>query len=334
MTAKRVCGNNSSHVETETVNATSKVTKEATTTAAGEKVWTSAAFQNEAFKVQTKTVQIPAKKPQNPTYGAPAWNWSGYNSATATFKSTNGGGTKNVKASITAKVSGGKAVYTATAKGPDGKTYTSTRTRTYSGILIAQTTATGSNQFTFSWTRVTGADGYDIFMAKCDGGGVKYSVQKAQTINGSGTLSWTTPSNLKVSGTGINAGTAYKAYVKAYVLVNGTHVYINTSPLIHAFASGVSGKYCNTKSVKIKSKKNVKIKKGKTSKIKASATKLKSKKKLISKSHEPHIRYMSSNPGIATVTSKGKIKGVSAGTCYIYVYTVNGAYKTVKVTVK
>ena len=104
--------------------------------------------------------------------------------------------------------------------------------------------------------------------------------------------------------------------------------------MIHAFASGVSGKYCNTKGVKLSSKSKVSIKKGKTSKIKASATKLKKNKTLIPKDHAAHIRYMSSNTKIATVSAKGVIKGKAKGTCYIYVYTVNGAYKTVKVTVK
>ena len=334
VTAKRVCGNDAGHVETEIVNATSKVTKEATTTAAGEEVWTSDAFENEAFAVQTKTVEIPAKKPNDPTYGEPAWNWNGYDSATATFKSTNGGETQTVKASVTAKVSTGKAVYTATAKGPDGKAYTSTRTRTYSGVLVSQAAAKGSKQFTIKWTQVKGADGYDIFMAKCDGGGVKYKMEKIKTLSGSSAVSWTTPSNLKVSGAKLKAKTAYKANVKAYVLVNGKHVYINTSPMIHAFASGVSGKYCNTKGVKLSSKSKVSIKKGKTSKIKASATKLKKNKTLIPKDHAAHIRYMSSNTKIATVSAKGVIKGKAKGTCYIYVYTVNGAYKTVKVTVK
>ena len=61
VTAKRVCAENTSHVETETVAVTCKVTKEATTKATGTAVYT-ATFQNPAFKIQKKTVTI-AKYP-------------------------------------------------------------------------------------------------------------------------------------------------------------------------------------------------------------------------------------------------------------------------------
>ena len=59
VTAKRTCANDSTHVETETANAT-LVTVNATCTEAGSKTWTSAAFANEAFTVQTKTEAIEA----------------------------------------------------------------------------------------------------------------------------------------------------------------------------------------------------------------------------------------------------------------------------------
>ena len=58
-TAKRVCANNASHIETETVNVTSAITKEATCTETGTKVYT-ATFKNGAFAKQTNTVTIPA----------------------------------------------------------------------------------------------------------------------------------------------------------------------------------------------------------------------------------------------------------------------------------
>ena len=39
------------------------------------------------------------------------------------------------------------------------------------------------------------------------------------------------------------------------------------------------------------------------------------------------------NTSIATVSSKGVIKGKKKGTCYVYVYAQNGVYKKIKVTV-
>ena len=56
VTAKRVCANNSSHVETETANTTSQVTTAATCTAKGKTTYT-ATFTNSAFATQTKTVE-------------------------------------------------------------------------------------------------------------------------------------------------------------------------------------------------------------------------------------------------------------------------------------
>ena len=75
-------------------------------------------------------------------------------------------------------------------------------------------------------------------------------------------------------------------------------------------------------------------KKGKTSQIKAAIVKDSKNKKLLSKTHGPSLSYYSTNTKIATVTSKGKIKGMSKGTCYIYVTALNGVNTRVKVTVK
>ena len=46
------------------------------------------------------------------------------------------------------------------------------------------------------------------------------------------------------------------------------------------------------------------------------------------------MRYESTNTKVATVSSKGVIKGVKKGTCYVYAYAQNGIAKKIKVTVK
>ena len=72
-TAKRVCRHESSHVEEETVKATSEVTTSATCTTIGETTYT-AVFRNEAFATQTRTVEnIPAKGHE---WGTVSYTWS------------------------------------------------------------------------------------------------------------------------------------------------------------------------------------------------------------------------------------------------------------------
>ena len=63
VTAKRVCSHDSSHMETETVNTTSVVSLQPTTTQMGQTTYT-ATFTNSAFVTQTKTVEnIPVVTP-------------------------------------------------------------------------------------------------------------------------------------------------------------------------------------------------------------------------------------------------------------------------------
>ncbi|MBR2776363.1 MAG: hypothetical protein IKD75_04505, partial [Prevotella sp.] len=78
VTATRVCANDTSHVETETVETTSAVTTPATCEEAGVETFTSAAFENEAFAVQTKEVEISAT---GHAYGAATYVWAEDNSS-------------------------------------------------------------------------------------------------------------------------------------------------------------------------------------------------------------------------------------------------------------
>ena len=58
VTATRVCKNNEEHTETETVNTSFEIKKKASAEAAGAIEYTSAAFVNEAFSVQSKTIEL------------------------------------------------------------------------------------------------------------------------------------------------------------------------------------------------------------------------------------------------------------------------------------
>ena len=69
VTARRICLRDGSHTETETVKTTFTATKPATYTEKGEGIYTSVPFANQAFSVQTKTVEtetiLEAMKPED-----------------------------------------------------------------------------------------------------------------------------------------------------------------------------------------------------------------------------------------------------------------------------
>ncbi len=192
------------------------------------------------------------------------------------------------------------------------------------GTPLTKMTPKGDHSLTISWMKVSGAAGYEIYFARCDGKG-STATKKVKTIKGNRTFTWTV--------SGLHKTTAYKAYVKAYVKKNGEKKYIGTSPMIHVYTSGYSPKYTNAKAVTV-NKTKVKLKKGKTFQIKAKVRKLKKNRKLMPPQHVKQIRYLSTNKKIATVTKGGKIKAKKKGTCYIYVYAHNGISKKIKVIVR
>ena len=193
--------------------------------------------------------------------------------------------------------------------------------KTTSGTLMAKITAKGGNSLVLTWTQIKGAEGYDVFFIKCS----KETPKKVKTIKGNKTFKWTKK--------GLKKKTAYKAVVKAYVTKNGKKTYVGTSPLVHAYTSGGTKNYTNSKSVTVR-KTKVTLKKGNSYKIKAGVKKLQSGKKLMTARHEAKLRYLSTDTGIATVSKKGKITAKGKGTCKIYVYAVNGARKAISVTVQ
>ena len=154
VTAARFCKNNSNHIETETVNTTSEVTKAASCEAKGETTYT-AIFTNGAFAKQTKTIaNIEAT---GHDYELTGWNWTGndsagYTNATVTFTCKNDTSHKQtVTGTVTSETTpatceaAGKTVYTATATF-EGKTYTDTKEVTIP--------ATGHNwgEVTYTWS--------------------------------------------------------------------------------------------------------------------------------------------------------------------------------------
>ena len=141
---------------------------------------------------------------------------------------------------------------------------------------------------------------------------------------GSGTSSLTLK---KISGQALAKNTYYKVVVLAYKkLSSGDKRVLSTSRIIHVATAG--GKNGNPAKIKVKSKFTVKARK--TVKLKAKQT---AKKKTRIKKYKT-LSYESSDPKIATVNSKGVVKGLKKGKCMIYVYAQNGLFKKVTVTVK
>ncbi len=177
-------------------------------------------------------------------------------------------------------------------------------------LLQAKGSAASSTSVKLSWKKITGAKQYIIYGNKC---GKNNRYQKITTVRGTSF----TQKKLK-------KGTYYKYLV---VAVSGDKA-LAASKTIHVATKG--GKAGNTKKVTV-SRSSVSIKVRKTSKIKAKTVAASSKLKV--KKHRA-LAYESSDAGVATVSKKGVIKGISKGKCYVYVYAQNGVCAKVKVTVK
>ena len=167
------------------------------------------------------------------------------------------------------------------------------------------------------WLKYSGATGYEVYWSYCDG---KQNYKKLATV-----------ANGKLTATHkkLKKNREYKYFVAAYKMVDGNKVYIAKSNSLHVAMKQANK--TNAKSVSVK-KQNVVLSQGRTFQIKASVKLENKKKKQLS--HAARFRYYVVNSKVATVSKSGKIKAVGKGTTYIYVLANNGAFKTVKVTVK
>lgn len=173
---------------------------------------------------------------------------------------------------------------------------------------------------TLSWSKPSGTAKFVLYGNKC--GKKKYV--KIKELKG------TSLKVTKVAGSKVKKGTYYKFLV---VAVDKNKKVVSTSKTIHLATKG--GKVTNHKSVIVKVKKKkvskVTVKKGK--KVTFKATGVKASKKLKFKQHIG-MRFESTNKKVATVTSKGVVKGVKKGKCKVYAYSQSGVAKAVTVTVK
>ena len=190
-----------------------------------------------------------------------------------------------------------------------------------SGTLLARMTAKGSKSLMLTWSKVKGAEGYDIFFTGC---GTTLKDKVVKKMKGNETFTWTKKKLVK--------GKAYKAYVKAWVKNDGKKTYVKKSPSVHALTANGNQKYTNPKSITVQ-KKKITIEAGKSFTIKVKINKIDKTKSLLKDAHGPALRYRSSNTKIAAVSSEGKITAKTPGKCKVYVYAINGVSKTITVMV-
>jgi uncharacterized protein YjdB len=131
----------------------------------------------------------------------------------------------------------------------------------------------------------------------------------------------------KLDGKAIKFNKTFKLYLEGFDS-NGKSM--GKTPTAYV-AGKDNSKLTNAKSIKL-TKKSLSVDTGKTVNIKASV-KLADKKKKLPK-NAAKLRYVSSDETIATVDKKGAVKGVNSGTCFVYVFAVNGLAKKVEITVK
>lgn len=189
------------------------------------------------------------------------------------------------------------------------------------------------NSIKLSWKAASGTSQYIVYGNKC-GKGNKF--KRITALSSSGRSF-----NVKqAAGAKLKKGVYYKFIV---IAVDSGNNVISSSKIVHVSTAG-NKKAANPKKVVVKAKVNAKgkkikkakalsktvIKKGKTVALKSSFTKAKKTKV---KKHAG-IRYESSNPAVASVSSKGKIKGLKKGKAVIYAFAQNGINKKVKITVK
>lgn len=295
VTATRVCKEDDTVVETETVEAIAQVTKPATCTQKGETTYTSVEFANEAFVAQQTTVQ---------NIDATGHDWGEW---TITKKAT------IPEEGLKTRICNNDSSHVETESIP--------KIDPNKGVFLARMTAEYNTRFVLTWSKLEGAEGYDIFFVRCTNDFGK----KVKTIKGNKRFAWTK--------TGLSKQTAYKAVVKAYVTIDGKKTYVRTSPAVHAYTSGGTKAYTNAQSVKVK-KTTVSLKVGKTHTIKASLVKVQPYKKLMPSGHGPKLRYVSSNKKVAKVSKSGVITAKSKGSCKVYVIAINGVCRAIDVTVR
>ena len=177
-----------------------------------------------------------------------------------------------------------------------------------------------------TWGRVTGADGYSVYVQYC---GKDFGAKSLNQVKGGKKTKFTVK---KVNGQKLDTTKNFKMYVVAWKWRNGKKSALARTLIIHV-AGKDSARYTNIRNIQVK-KTSYMLKKGGTVTLRPKAI-LQDKRKLqLSAAHAREFYYLSSNKKVATVTEGGKIKAKGTGSCTIYVLAKDGCKRKIKIKVK
>ncbi len=178
-------------------------------------------------------------------------------------------------------------------------------------LLALRCTQTGNNTAKLKWNKVAGAKKYVVYGSLCGEKIQKLAVVKKKTYNV----------------TGLEKGGYYKFYVAAY---DGDDNKLAKSAHIHVITGG--GETGNPAKLTTKAVNDeISLEEDDTFSLKAAQAGARDDIKI---TQHRAVKYESTDTDIATVSSKGVVRGKKTGSCFVYVYAQNGLFKKIKVMVE
>ena len=185
------------------------------------------------------------------------------------------------------------------------------------GNLFPVLKSAGKTSLKASWQPMAYADGYDVFFAQC---GTDFDEAYC-------TLS---PEESSVTFDHLAKKSIYKLRVMPFTMADGHKSYIGKSFVLRGITGGSTGKYTDTRKIRIR-KGHLDLVEGDKKRIRASLVGQNPDKKVLT--HGKKMRFLSDDPAVASVSKKGKVKGVGTGDCHITLVAPNGVYRSLPVSV-
>lgn len=191
----------------------------------------------------------------------------------------------------------------------------------HSGLNSAQS----GGKLQISWGRVSGADGYSVYVQYC---GKDFSAKSLNQVKSGKKTKITVK---KVNDKKLDTTKNFKLYVVAWQWKNGKKITIAKTLIVH-IAGKDSAEYTNVKNIRLK-KTSYTLKKGGTVTLRPKADLYDKNKKQLSAAHTREFRYLSSNQKVAAVTAGGTVRAKGTGSCTVYVFAKNGCKRKIKIKV-